>query len=149
MPNGKTLLCVNRGAGEHRWERTAWKITPESIDKWAEMEWIDLRAQNMARWQKRMSAILKEIAALPDPRRDASSQYGRAMTNPATWQLETEIDPKAFLTKLRNNLNILQEREAKYGGNAPLELLNQIGDRSALVAWYTTLLNQSPKNPKR
>ena len=92
MPNGKTLLCVNRGAGEHRWERTAWKITPESIDKWAEMEWIDLRAQNMARWQKRMSAILKEIAALPDPRRDASSQYGRAMTNPATWQLETEIN---------------------------------------------------------
>ncbi|HEY86324.1 MAG TPA: ATP-binding protein [Chloroflexi bacterium] len=42
-------------------------------------------------------------------------------------------DPKAFLTKLRNNLNILQEREAKYGGNAPLELLNQIGDHKIAI----------------
>jgi uncharacterized protein YjbI with pentapeptide repeats len=37
-------------------------------------------------------------------------------------------DPKAFLLKLNKNLIILREREAKYAGNAPLELLNQIGD---------------------
>lgn len=32
------------------------------------------------------------------------------------------------LIELTKNLNILQERQAKYGGNAPLELLNQIQD---------------------
>ncbi len=32
------------------------------------------------------------------------------------------------LTTLNKNLNTLREREAKYGGNAPLELLNQIDD---------------------
>ena len=35
---------------------------------------------------------------------------------------------KAFLIKLTQNLNILRECEAKYSGNAPLELLNQIAD---------------------
>jgi tetratricopeptide (TPR) repeat protein len=35
---------------------------------------------------------------------------------------------QAFLQKLNQNLQVLQEREAKYGGNAPLELLNQIED---------------------
>lgn len=34
-------------------------------------------------------------------------------------------DYESFLSKLHENLNILREREAKYGGNAPLELLNQ------------------------
>jgi hypothetical protein len=43
-------------------------------------------------------------------------------------------DFKAVLTKLQQNLNILREREAKYGGNAPLELLNQIDyHKSAIV----------------
>lgn len=32
------------------------------------------------------------------------------------------------LVELTKNLNILQERQAKYGGNAPLELLHQIQD---------------------
>ncbi|MBE7472068.1 MAG: hypothetical protein DPW09_18805 [Anaerolineae bacterium] len=32
------------------------------------------------------------------------------------------------LVELTKNLHILQERQAKYGGNAPLELLNQIQD---------------------
>lgn len=37
-------------------------------------------------------------------------------------------DPKVFLLKLNKNLNALREREAKYAGNAPPELLNQIDD---------------------
>lgn len=36
--------------------------------------------------------------------------------------------PKAFPCKLYENVNILREREAKYGGNVTLELLNQIDD---------------------
>ena len=43
-------------------------------------------------------------------------------------------DFKAFLHKLNNNLNILREREAKYAGNAPPELLNQIADHEQAIA---------------
>lgn len=42
-------------------------------------------------------------------------------------------DYKTFLTKLHQNLNILQEREAKYGGNVPLELINQINDHQVAI----------------
>ncbi|MFN8458632.1 MAG: hypothetical protein U0401_28925 [Anaerolineae bacterium] len=42
-------------------------------------------------------------------------------------------DYKAFLSKLHQNLNILQEREAKYGGNVPLELINQINDHQVAI----------------
>ena len=37
-------------------------------------------------------------------------------------------DKRATLLKLNQNLNILKEREAKFAGSAPLELLNQIDD---------------------
>jgi hypothetical protein len=43
-------------------------------------------------------------------------------------------DYKTLLLKLNNNLNILQQREAKYGGNAPLDLLNQITDHKKAIA---------------
>lgn len=43
-------------------------------------------------------------------------------------------EPKTFLAKLYQNLNTLQEREAKYGGNSPLELLNQISDHQEAIA---------------
>ena len=43
-------------------------------------------------------------------------------------------DYQTFLLKLNNNLNILQEREAKHGaGNAPLELINQIDDHQEAI----------------
>lgn len=42
-------------------------------------------------------------------------------------------DPKVTLLNLNKNLNILREREAKYAGNAPLELLNQIGDHRQAI----------------
>ncbi len=42
-------------------------------------------------------------------------------------------DFKACLSKLHKDLNILQERESKYGGNAPLELINQISDYQVAI----------------
>lgn len=42
-------------------------------------------------------------------------------------------DHKPLLARLYLNLNILQEREAKYGGNVPLELINQIIDYQAAI----------------
>jgi hypothetical protein len=44
---------------------------------------------------------------------------------------ETEL--KQLLETLHKNLNILREREAKYGGNAPLDLLNQIEDHQTAI----------------
>ncbi|MBI1882051.1 MAG: tetratricopeptide repeat protein, partial [Chloroflexi bacterium] len=43
-------------------------------------------------------------------------------------------DSKAYLARLNNNLNILREREARHGGNAPVELLNQIEDHRTAIA---------------
>jgi len=43
-------------------------------------------------------------------------------------------DLQAFLLKLTQNLNLLQEREAKYGANPPLELANQISDHQEAIA---------------
>jgi len=40
---------------------------------------------------------------------------------------------KSRLLDLNKNLNILREREAKYGGNAPLDLLTQIEDHETAI----------------
>ena len=45
---------------------------------------------------------------------------------------ETEL--KQFLATLQRQLNILNERKAKAGDNAPLELLNQIDDHKQAIA---------------
>ncbi len=42
-------------------------------------------------------------------------------------------DFKDSLLKLNQNLQILQQREAKYGSNTPLDLLNQISDHKAAI----------------
>ena len=42
-------------------------------------------------------------------------------------------DFKNVLRQLRKNLNTLREREAKYGDNAPLTLLNQIKDHQTAI----------------
>jgi tetratricopeptide (TPR) repeat protein len=47
---------------------------------------------------------------------------------------------KDTLLQLQHNLNILREREAKYGGNAPLDLLNQISDHELAIALTQQLL---------
>jgi formylglycine-generating enzyme required for sulfatase activity len=47
---------------------------------------------------------------------------------------------KELLSKTTRNLYILQEREAKYGGDAPLKLLNQIGDHEQAIELITEAL---------
>lgn len=48
---------------------------------------------------------------------------------------------RQLLQRTRQNLLILQEREAKFGGNAPLELLNQIRDHQTAVELIEDALN--------
>ena len=92
MPDGKTLLCADRGRRDHRWEWQAWDTSPDAIDRWCEMEWIDLRVQNMARWKQRMQDILRDAACVPNADFDSSSGWGRAMFDAATWELDPEIN---------------------------------------------------------
>ncbi|MCG3210961.1 MAG: hypothetical protein FOGNACKC_04597 [Anaerolineae bacterium] len=40
---------------------------------------------------------------------------------------------KQTLSRLTENLQILREREAKYAGNAPIDLLNQIEDHHRAI----------------
>ena len=42
-------------------------------------------------------------------------------------------DYKDYLRQFKKNLNVLEERKAKYAGNAPLELLNQIEDHESAI----------------
>ena len=51
---------------------------------------------------------------------------------------QTELSQ--FLATLHGQLNILREREAKAGGNAPLELLNQIDDHEQAINLVKTAL---------
>ncbi len=53
-----------------------------------------------------------------------------AATDEATFDADIR---KKQLLDLSKNLNILLEREAKSGGNAPLELLNQIDDHRRAI----------------
>ena len=62
------------------------------------------------------------------------------MTAISTGSRQLTTDPKAALAKLNQNLNILQEWAAKYGGNAPLKLLNQLDDhRQAITGELTAV----------
>jgi hypothetical protein len=51
------------------------RLTRESIDRWAEDGWVDLRSSNFAHWKKRLQRIILEIASIkPD---DTSSRHER------------------------------------------------------------------------
>jgi len=92
LADSATLLCAERERRDHRWEWQPWKVTPAAINRWAETEWIDLRVSNMARWRTRMVNILSEVRGTPAPDFDSSSRWGRPMADPATWQLQPDID---------------------------------------------------------
>jgi hypothetical protein len=92
MADGVSLLCAERERRDHRWEWQPWEVTTNAINRWAETEWIDLRVSNMARWQARAANILAEASHLPPPNFDSSSGWGRLLTDPATWQLQAQIN---------------------------------------------------------
>ena len=46
----------------------------------------------------------------------------------------TQTNFEKSLLRLNENLNTLKERKDKYGGNAPLDLLNQITDHQKAIA---------------
>lgn len=74
LPDGRTLLFANRGQVDKEWEQEEWYITQENINKWANQSWIDLRPQNMQRWQEIFQNILKELEI---SKNDTSSKRDR------------------------------------------------------------------------
>ena len=75
LPNGESLL---RGSvikipafrGENKLE-----INNENINRWASEGWVDLRIENMHRWQIRIKELMEEAVAIPED--DSSSMHVR------------------------------------------------------------------------
>jgi hypothetical protein len=94
LADGEHLLFAHRGVMDKEWEEKPWEITPEMINKWASREWIDLRQENVERWQRRSQSILHERESAIS---DSSSRLDRGET---FWQRDqagkTIIDPGEF-----------------------------------------------------
>ncbi len=61
-------------------------VTDKAIDNWASDGWVDLRPENMKRWQERFRKIQQEIDQVPED--DTSSRYHRDLHY---WLEDTEI----------------------------------------------------------
>ncbi len=61
-------------------------VTDKAIDNWASDGWVDLRPENMKRWQERFRKIQQEIDQVPED--DTSSRYHR---DRQYWLEDTEI----------------------------------------------------------
>lgn len=91
LPDGKRLLFAHRDCVDKEWEQKPWLITPDAVDRWASHEWIDLRPNNVGRWQERLRSMIEERNATSG---DGSSRFDRGE---AFWERdkagETVIDP--------------------------------------------------------
>lgn len=88
LPDGRSLLRAAeikippyRGEGE-------FPVTSSNVDKWAHDGWVDLRVQNMRRWQRRMRDIIRMVEKLPE-----SETSSRTLDNREYWSNFSEIDP--------------------------------------------------------
>ena len=75
LPDGKSFLRgdimkIPPFRGENELE-----ITEDNIDLWAKDGWIDLRTENMAKWQDRIKKIIKEVETIRTD--DSSSMHVR------------------------------------------------------------------------
>jgi hypothetical protein len=61
LTNGKQLLFAKRAIKDKNWENVQWTITAENIDQWASNGWVDLRPDNIKKWQKRFLAFMTDI----------------------------------------------------------------------------------------
>ncbi|OPY02699.1 MAG: hypothetical protein A4E61_01250 [Syntrophorhabdus sp. PtaB.Bin184] len=59
--DGQRLLFAHRTNRDKSWEQRPWAITADAVDEFASREWVDLRGDNMSRWQERFRKVLSEI----------------------------------------------------------------------------------------
>lgn len=87
MADGKSLLRGNEmKIPPFRGENTL-QVTDDKIDLWAHDGWVDLRIQNIERWQRRIKTIIDEANSIPAD--DTSSLHVR---NKRYWNNFKNID---------------------------------------------------------
>jgi len=75
LPDGETLLFAHRLNRDEGWEEGLHvQYQKENIEKWASLEWIDLRWENMFWWQEHFQRIVKESRECTG---DMSSRFNR------------------------------------------------------------------------
>jgi hypothetical protein len=88
LPDGKSLLrgsAIKIPPFEGEPELA---VTPERLNQWAHDGWVDLRSENMAVWQDRMSKIIAMVEELP-----AAESSSRTIDTREYWDNFREIDP--------------------------------------------------------
>jgi hypothetical protein len=88
LPDGRSLMRAAqikippfRGEGEL-------PVTSANIDRWAHDGWVDLRVQNMRRWQRRMRDIIRMVELMPE-----NETSSRTLDTRDYWNNFSEIDP--------------------------------------------------------
>lgn len=76
LPDGKRLIFAKRDGKDKGWEERPWTVDTETMDKWANRGWIDLRHSNMAKWQERLRGVVKDSNRPPGTR---CSRFSRCM----------------------------------------------------------------------
>jgi NAD(P)-dependent dehydrogenase (short-subunit alcohol dehydrogenase family) len=64
LPNGRLIRGPEMKIPVY-FEEAREQLTPESIERWADAGWVDLRPANLERWQERARSILREIEGQP------------------------------------------------------------------------------------
>lgn len=64
LPNGRLIRGPEMKIPVY-FEEAREQLTPESIERWADAGWVDLRPANLERWRERARSILREIEGQP------------------------------------------------------------------------------------
>jgi len=62
-------------------------VEPESVEQWASDGWVDLRVENMVRWQERARAIIEETESIPPEETSSRFHHDRNY-----WHLDQQLD---------------------------------------------------------
>lgn len=73
--------------------------------------------------------IIKNLIVFADASSGMAIRHGVIKCNPVIFASRRGF-AHGFQSRLKKNLNALREREAKYGRNVPLDLLNQVEDHA-------------------
>ena len=88
LPDGRLLRGPECKIPPRTRDDEAFEVTPERVEAWAGAGWVDLRLDNMARWQERFRRIRAEMDGISA--RDTSSRFLR---DRQFWGAEEKIQP--------------------------------------------------------
>ncbi len=73
LPDGTSYLRGKELIVPHIKPGASLEVTPERLEQWCYAGWIDLRLQNVQKWQDRIRQIIEQVNAIPE--NDTSSRY--------------------------------------------------------------------------